>query len=247
MITNQDGYIDITEAIKYYKDLSAEMMMNNETVRSSGATLMAEQFQALGLDNQELSRAITELAVQTAVSFNQDAVGLTLGLIKEENQKELYAANVDLAKANKSLIEYQQRLIEAQIRVANQEEQAGMIKNGELEWTRDPITGEITAVTLGTGQESLYSAQILAELEKADLSKRQNLGFDDNLFVKDVQFQSSLASYAVNSGSDTAQDAIDSLHQKMDCMVSRAVDQCPEPPVEPDPDPEPTGVPYEQE
>lgn len=40
---------------------------------------------------------------------------------------------------------------------------------------------------------------------------RQIQGYDDNLMVKMGEFQSGLASFAVNSGSDSAQDAINDL------------------------------------
>lgn len=55
-----------------------------------------------------------------------------------------------------------------------------------------------------------YKSELLNQ--QANQVIRQIQGYDDNLMVKMAEFQSGLASFAVNSGSDTAQDTIDRLN-----------------------------------
>jgi hypothetical protein len=50
---------------------------------------------------------------------------------------------------------------------------------------------------------------------------RQIQGYDDNLMVKMGEFQSGLASFAVNSGSDSAQAAIDDLKAILEAIEKR--------------------------
>lgn len=67
-----------------------------------------------------------------------------------------------------------------------------------------------------------------------DLTIRQTQGFDDNLLLKIVEEQGGLASFAVNAGSDTAQNTINDLKLKMQAVETRVVaigggDNCPLP------------------
>ena len=66
---------------------------------------------------------------------------------------------------------------------------------------------------------------VAAELElkeaQIELIKRQALGYDDNMLLKIVEHQASLASFAVNAGSKTAQSTIDALKQKMAAVEGR--------------------------
>lgn len=56
-----------------------------------------------------------------------------------------------------------------------------------------------------------------------DLTIRQTQGFDDNLLLKIVEEQGGLASFAVNAGSDTAQNTINDLKLKMQAVETRVI------------------------
>jgi len=73
------------------------------------------------------------------------------------------------------------------------------------------------------------------KVAQVKLIERQEQGFDDNMLLKIVEHQASLASFAVNAGSDTAQVTIDSLKDKMLAVEQRvqSIDgeaNCPLPP-----------------
>lgn len=59
--------------------------------------------------------------------------------------------------------------------------------------------------------------------KQIELTARQIQGFDDQLLIKVAEFQSGLASFAVNAGSDTAQDTINDLKTKMQAVETRAL------------------------
>lgn len=54
-----------------------------------------------------------------------------------------------------------------------------------------------------------------------DFTTRQIQGYDDNLLLKIVEEQGGLASFAVNAGSDSAQNTINDLKTKMAAVESR--------------------------
>lgn len=58
---------------------------------------------------------------------------------------------------------------------------------------------------------------------QADLTIRQKQGYDDNILIKLGEQKSSVASFAVNSASDSAQSALDNMNATMDVLESRVV------------------------
>jgi hypothetical protein len=71
---------------------------------------------------------------------------------------------------------------------------------------------------------------------QAKLVVRQHQGYDDSLLIKIMEQQASLASFAVNSDSDYAQDTINDLKAKMEQVQSRSKpidDEIPAPPPDP--------------
>ena len=88
-------------------------------------------------------------------------------------------------------------------------------------FNKDAITASLSAVQEDTSLAKTNS-DIALNVKRGLLVDRQKKGFDDNLFVKDVEFQASLASFATNAGSLTAQDTIDDLKLKMTAMIGRA-------------------------
>jgi hypothetical protein len=83
------------------------------------------------------------------------------------------------------------------------------------------INSEATKAALALIQEDrnqeLTDAQLLTE-------QRKRQGYDDNVLIEIMKAQGSLASFAVNANSDTAQDTIDDLHAIMDKIEDRACD-----------------------
>jgi hypothetical protein len=63
----------------------------------------------------------------------------------------------------------------------------------------------------------LTDAQLLTE-------DRKRQGYDDNVLIEIMKAQGSLASFAVNANSDTAQDTIDDLKEIMKTVEDRACD-----------------------
>ena len=60
--------------------------------------------------------------------------------------------------------------------------------------------------------------------QQIETEKRKKQGYDDNVLIEILKAQGSLASFAVNANSDTAQDTIDDLHAIMDKIEDRVCD-----------------------
>ena len=145
----------------------AKRMIGTTYVDSIGATVKTSQqkaidavmasFSTYSITNEMLGEILSNLAIQTAVEFNKDAINAAVSAIKEDTS---------LSKTDSDIL-------------------------------------------VNTARESLLN--------------RQEKGFDDNLFVKTTEFQSNLASFAVNAGSDTAQTSIDDLKTKMATLEATAV------------------------
>jgi len=59
---------------------------------------------------------------------------------------------------------------------------------------------------------------------KIATEERKERGYDDNILIEIMKAQGGLASFAVNANSDTAQETIDDLHEKMDTIEARVCD-----------------------
>ena len=96
-----------------------------------------------------------------------------------------------------------------------------------LQYNKDAITAT-NALMKQEADEPTSTAQ-------AELVTRQVQGFDDNILIKIADQRSSVASFAVNSGSTSAQSSIDAMNNTMAQLESRVEaiegEVCPLPPV----------------
>jgi len=76
-------------------------------------------------------------------------------------------------------------------------------------------------LSIGDKDLALKDAELGLSIEQKNLVQRQIRGYDDNMLIKIAEFQGGLASFAVNANSDTAQDTIDTLHEKMKAVEDR--------------------------
>jgi hypothetical protein len=77
---------------------------------------------------------------------------------------------------------------------------------------------------LADKQMEVSDKQIELSDEQIATEKRKQQGYDDNLLIEIMKAQGSLASFAVNANSDTAQDTIDDLKFIMKVVEDRACD-----------------------
>lgn len=75
----------------------------------------------------------------------------------------------------------------------------------------------------------LKSAQRDVSIAQAKLTDRQRQGYDDNMLLKLVEESGGLASFAVNSGSDTAQTTINDFKAKIALVQARIMPLAGEP------------------
>ncbi len=141
--------IDMTEFAAAYKDIAAEML-GTDSIQIKMIASIKEAFDEFGLDNEQMGQVFSELAVQTAVAFNKDAI----------------AAVTEVAKIDMD-IDY--------------------------------------------------------KAAQTELVLRQKQGYDDNMLLKIVEHQASLASFAVNAGSNTAQSTVTLLKDKMVHVENRVI------------------------
>lgn len=318
----------IHKAVAYYNEAS-KAMIGVDSAQTKSLAAVKAQFDTFGLSNEEMAKILSEMAAQTSVSFNKDALSLSIQLIAEEHklptieaQRLLIVAQTATESSNKLNVEAQtvtegskssdiistttvrnaqsakdllvkaeqilastsnraltdsKKLTEEEVRndviagtaVKYQSELAEKIKNGNVLITYtyyvdgvsgttatttvlNNVIGEVISVTYGDGSSlsthdaskdliikqklteinkatdvsasaSLKVSQTTTETSKQALITRQKDGFSDNIHVKNVEFQSNLASFAVNSGSDTASAAITKLGTDMAALIARAV------------------------
>lgn len=155
-----DPTIKRDDFINYYQTYTTSML-GVDSFQDKMLTRIGTIFDDANIGTEQKGIALTELAVQTAVQYNKDAIQAALDTIRLEPEFELKAA-------------------------------------------------------------------------QRDLVVRQTQGYDDNLKVKIMETQGSLASFAVNANSDSAQDAINDLKAKMTDLDDRvtsvgAGNNCPVP------------------
>ncbi len=76
-------------------------------------------------------------------------------------------------------------------------------------------------LTIADKDIALKDAELELNTQQKFLVERQRRGYDDNMLIKVAEFQGGLASFAVNANSDSAQDTIDTLHEKMKAVEDR--------------------------
>ncbi|MCH9712827.1 MAG: fibronectin type III domain-containing protein [Proteobacteria bacterium] len=84
-----------------------------------------------------------------------------------------------------------------------------------LQYNKDAITA-VNSLMRQEADEPTKDAQV-------ELTLRQKQGYDDNLLVKSAEYVSGLTSFAVNSGSSTAEKAIEELNSRIKLMDNRVI------------------------
>lgn len=164
----------------------------------------------------------TQDTVQTkalkAVKEQFDTYGFdntTLGQILSEMAIQIAIAfNKDAINASVSAVQEDTKVSLATAEIALSTKQLDVADSGIAVNTAD--------IAVKTKQLDVLTAEIANKTKQGLLIDRQKRGFDDNIFIKDVEFQANLASFAVNSGSATAQTTIDALTTKMTNSLNRA-------------------------
>jgi len=153
-------------------------------------------------------------------------------LIKQEQLKEMYA-RIDLLIAQTKTEGFKADLTEQQVLVAVQDvlvrKQDVLLKQAQVSLTNQDILNKQQNVLESIAKESLIRSQCITEgkqqsmiIAQTGLVDRQTAGYGDNMLVKAAEFQGGLASFAVNSDSDSAQGAITEFNTTIKQMKSRA-------------------------
>ena len=90
-----------------------------------------------------------------------------------------------------------------------------MFLQASIAYNKDAISAT-TALLRQEVDDPIKNAQVV-------LTERQKQGYDDNILIKLSESKGSVASFAVNSGSDSAQGALDNMNGTMNVLESRVL------------------------
>lgn len=128
--------------------------------------------------------------------------------------KEIYKTVVEQTNANKFLSEQDDKMKELLNTWSGSPEMYAQVM---LQYVSQQTTSVLQSAQTTT------VALLKAEYE-VDTIERKTQGYDDNIIIKLVEAQGGVASFAVNSGSDDAQGALDKLKGLM-CIAEKRVSQ----------------------
>lgn len=175
----------------------------------------------LELKDKELTIMDKEIAIKEAEL-----------LIRQEELNKMYAeiklidAKVLTETKNLDLIDQEILVKKQQVLLAQQDV---LVKKKDVELKTQEILLKAQQVKESQAKECLIRSQCVTEgkqqgmiTAQTGLVNRQTAGYGDNMLVKAAEFQGGLASFAVNSGSDTAGSAITAFQTTINQMKTRS-------------------------
>lgn len=221
-----------TDFLKYLNSISAEMV-DTESVFASQLKQIEEQKLKFGLTNEQYAEAITKIHVAASQFITQYANSSAMELVKLELNQPLLEAEIALKEKDLELKEKDLELKDKDLELKDKEldikEQELLILQKELEIKEEELKLMYAKIDEIDQKILLMKQQVITEtkqqtfiIAQTGLVNRQTTGYSDNLYVKAGEFQGSLASFAVNSGSDSAQSAINEFLTTIQQIKARA-------------------------
>jgi len=186
-----------------------------------------------GLTNAEFAEMASKIHVTATEFLTKYATSSAMELLKLELNQPLLDAQISLAQKELELKDKDLTLKDKDIALKELElaikAEELEIKKQELEIAKEKLKLIEQQVLESKAKVELIEAQVITEgkqqsmiVAQTTLVNRQTDGYGDNMLVKAAEFQGGLASFAVNSDSDSAQAAISAFNITIDQMKSRA-------------------------
>ncbi len=216
----------------YLKDIS-NGMIDEQSSYDKQLKNIDEQFLRYGLTNEQMATLLSEINGKATQYITQYANASALELVRLQINQPLLEAEILLKEKELELKDKDLLIKDKELAIKEQElalaEKELEIKEKELV----KIDAEVILITNQAATElqkaRLIQAQTMTEAYQQSLIEvqtrlvnRQVDGYGDNLLVKAAEFQGGLASFAVNSGSDTANSAIANFNQSVAMLITRS-------------------------
>jgi len=199
-----------------YSEAEKAILQNGLVFEQAKAGL-AEQLAGFGLTNEKAGEIISQFYLSLTGTTIAAAIELAFKYREDARQEllvksELETKNIELELRKRELA----------------------IKEKELEYAERKLVAETKAIEW---EAKIQEQKLLLEKQKLDLEKakilvtkaqealiaRQTTGYDDQLLIKVAEFESGVASNAVNSAPDNAstQDTITKFNTTVDTLKER--------------------------
>ncbi len=217
-----------------------DKMTDDKSLIETQAQRIDDQFLRFGLTNEQMAKILSEMHVATSEFATKNANMAALDLIKIEKDSEYKDAQIEILNAELELKEKDLELKDKELELKEADlllkekdlelkEQELLKMNAEIDLMEAKIITEskqqlniVADTALKTKKAATETNQTLLVASQKLLVDRQIQGYADNLLVKAAEYQGGLASFAVNSGSDTANEAISDFQTTINQIKLRA-------------------------
>ena len=226
MSTMKDDFVSYLEQI-------SKKMISETSSYSTQIKKIEDQLIRFGLTNEQFAVAITEVNKAATQFITQYANSSAIELIRLETQQPLLDAQIELANKDLEIKDKEIAIKEKDLELKDKElelkDKEIEIATKELELKQADVALKEQQILESQAKVQLIQAQTQTEVTQRGLIQaqtalidRQVQGYDDNLLVKAAEFEGSLASFAVNAGSTSAQSAINNFNSTISQIKARA-------------------------
>lgn len=226
MATTEENYL------KYLGDISAKMVSEDSVFTAQMEEIVNRKLE-FGLTNEQFAEVSSKVHTAATQFITQYANSSALELVKLDIQQPLLDAQIAIAEKDLELkdkeleikdkdLELKDKDLELKDKELELADKEIAIKEEELQLMYQKIAESEQKILLMQQQTITETKQQGMILAQTGLVTRQTVGYDDNLYVKAGEFQGSLASFAVNAGSDDAQSSINNFLTTISQIKARA-------------------------
>ena len=180
----------ITTIDEYVKNLKAieTTMTEKGSILEKQKDYVQELFKKYGFDNATKSQLLAEITGASIQYVNQFASAGAIELIKTDKQNDLIDIQVKEVEAKIKLIDAQTAQTECETKITCR-------KLAMMDKEEDLLDAKIADVRKMVEQKTGQIAML----------KRQEQNYNDNLLIKVAEFESGVASYAINAANKDAE------------------------------------------
>jgi len=180
----------ITTIDEYVKNLKAieTTMTEQGSILEKQKAYVQELFKKYGFDNATKSQLLAEITGASIQYVNQFASAGAIELIKTDKQNDLIDIQVKEVEAKIRLIDAQTAQTECETKITCR-------KLAMMDKEEDLLDAKIADVRKMVEQKTGQIAML----------KRQEQNYNDNLLIKVAEFESGVASYAINAANKDAE------------------------------------------
>ena len=175
VITTVNEYVDNLREIE-------KTMTSPDSVLEKQKDFIQTLFKKYGFDNQTKSKLLAEITGASIQYVNQFASAGAIELIKMDKQNDLIDIQIKEVEAKIKLIDAQTAQTECETKITCR-------KLAMMDKEEDLLNAKIADVKKMVEQKTAQIAML----------KRQEQNYNDNLLIKVAEFESGVASYAINA------------------------------------------------